>query len=110
MRLYWSFWEAWPDRAGSRERVPVGRDRLSCRRESCKIPGIYNSRDELGAGGLVSYGPNLPNTWRQAGLYVGRILQGEKPWALPVMQPTRFQLIINLRTAKELGLTDEVIE
>jgi putative tryptophan/tyrosine transport system substrate-binding protein len=97
----------------------VGRDRLVMQTESYKIPGIYNGRDELGAGGLVSYGPNLPDTWRQAGLYVGRILQGEKPSALPVMQPTRFQMIINLKAAKELGLTipptllglaDEVIE
>jgi putative ABC transport system substrate-binding protein len=87
--------------------------------QSYKIPGIYNGRDEAGAGGLVSYGPKLADTWRQAGLYVGRILQGEKPSDLPVMRPTRFEMTINLKTAKELeltipptllGLADEVIE
>jgi putative ABC transport system substrate-binding protein len=97
----------------------VGRDRLVMQAKSYRIPGIYNGRDELGAGGLVSYGPKLPDTWRQAGLYVGRILQGTAPSDLPVMQPTRFEMIINLRTAKELeltippallGLADEVIE
>ena len=97
----------------------VGRDHLLLQARSSKIPGIYNGRDELGADGLVSYGPKLPETWRQAGLYVGRILQGEKPSDLPVMRPTRFEMIINLKTAKELeltipptllGLADEVIE
>ena len=84
-----------------------------------KIPGIYNARDDAKAGGLVSYGPNRPDTWRQAGLYAGRILKGAKPKDLPIMQPTRFELAINLRAARELGLTikptllglaDEVIE
>lgn len=97
----------------------IGRDRLVMQAQSYKIPGIYNGRDELGAGGLVSYGPRLPDTWQQAGLYVGRILHGEKPSDLPVMRPTRFEMIINLTTAKELkltipptllGLADEVIE
>jgi putative ABC transport system substrate-binding protein len=97
----------------------VGRDRLVMQAQSYKIPGIYNGRDELGAGGLVSYGPKLSDTWRQAGLYVGRILQGEKPSDLPVTQPTRFEMIINLKTAKLLGIdipatllarADEVIE
>jgi putative tryptophan/tyrosine transport system substrate-binding protein len=97
----------------------VGRDRLVMQAQNYKIPGIYNSRSELGADGLVSYGPNLPDTWRQAGLYVGRILQGQKPSDLPVMQPTRFEMIINLKTARKLELTipptllaraDEVIE
>jgi putative tryptophan/tyrosine transport system substrate-binding protein len=83
----------------------VGRDRLVMQARGYKIPGIYNGRDDVGAGGLVSYGPNLSDTWRQAGLYVGRILQGEKPSDLPVMQPIRFEMIINLKTAKELGLT-----
>jgi putative ABC transport system substrate-binding protein len=97
----------------------VGGGRVVKQAQSCKIPGIYNGRDELGGTGLVSYGPKLPDTWQQAGLYAGRILQGEKPSDLPVMRPTRFEMVINLRTAKELeltipptllGLADEVIE
>jgi putative ABC transport system substrate-binding protein len=97
----------------------IAGDRLITQAQSYKIPGIYNGRDELGASGLVSYGPKLNDTWLQAGRYVGRILQGEKPSDLPVMRPTRFEMIINLRTAKELNLAispslvslaDEVIE
>jgi len=70
-----------------------------------QLPAIYNVRDYVDAGGLMSYGPDFAALWQRAADYVVRILKGAKPADLPIEQPTKFELVVNLKTAKALGIT-----
>ncbi len=104
---------------GSDPVFDVNRDKIVRLAARSGIPAIYQFRDYAVAGGLMSYDPDLVDAHRQVGVYAGRILEGAKPSDLPILQPTKFQLVINLKAAKALGLdvpstmlatADEVIE
>jgi putative tryptophan/tyrosine transport system substrate-binding protein len=97
----------------------IWRNRLLALVAEHKLPSSYSNGDFVRAGGLMSYGPDQADAYRLAGLYAGRILKGERPAELPVMQPTKFDFVLNLKAARALGLTipqsvlqraDQVIE
>ena len=83
----------------------ANRGRISALALSARLPTLHGVREYVEAGGLMSYGPNWPHMWRRAADLVDKILRGAKPGDIPVEQPTEFDLVINLTTAKALGLT-----
>jgi putative ABC transport system substrate-binding protein len=84
--------------------VNTNRVRISTLALDARLPTMFSLREYVEAGGLMSYGPNIPDLFRRAGDYVDKILRGAKPADLPIEQPTKFDLVINLTTAKALGL------
>jgi len=97
----------------------TNRNRINTLALGARLPAVHGNRDYIDAGGLMSYGPNIPDLYRRAADFVDKILRGAKPAEIPVEQPSKFDLVINLTTAKALGLTmpptmlaraDEVIE
>jgi len=104
---------------GSEALVNNNRVRIATLALGARLPTLYPEKQYVKAGGLMSYAPNFPSLYRRAGDYVDKILRGAKPGDIPVEQPTKFELVVNLKTANSLGLTvpptllalaDEVIE
>jgi putative ABC transport system substrate-binding protein len=103
----------------SSAKATVHRDLLIDLAVRCQLPAVYPTRFHVVSGGLIAYGPDTVDPYRRAASYVDRILKGERPANLPVQAPTKYELLINLKTAKSLGVTvpstllaraDEVIE